>query len=108
MKGLIRTLVLAGALFVVAGAATVNADVKLTCDQPKCQYNERLGKSQTKSYDLYCKGATSTSQYTYGCHPPKHVTCWPGDYKEYYNCYCTNWSAESAKYVDIDIICNNI
>ena len=105
MKSLIKTLVLAGVLSLWAGAAAVKANVELTCEQQKCQYNERLGKSQTRTFDLYCKNISKTEDYSIGCHPPSGVTCLPRDDTTYYDCTCTNWSPSKAKYVDIDILC---
>ena len=107
MKLLIKTLVLASALSVFVGAAAVEAkNITLNCDQLKCQYNERLGKSQTNSFDGYCEGKSSGKDFSMDCHPPKGVTCVnAANVGTHWNCQCTNWDPTAAHSVDIDLIC---
>ena len=107
LKGLVRTLVLGSALFVMAGAAAVKANtVKLHCEQPKCTYSKQMKASATTIYKGWCDGE-KPADYTMVCHPVNGMTCVaaaPGP--EYWSCLCTNWKTKKQN-VGIDLICTN-
>lgn len=105
MKGLIATLVLCGALSVLAGNAV--AAVDLVCGLTECKYNEELGPDKTKTFHAYCTGE-SMADYNMACHAVKGTTCTdPFSMKNYWSCSCTNWNATERKTVSIDVLCKD-
>ena len=107
MRDQVKTLLLAGALSVLAGGAIAKQVEDLHCGQSKCVYDEEMGPSQTKTYLGYCDGyhneATNSTMY---CHPVKGMTCsFIGFTTDHWNCICTNWIATKEQHATIDMDC---
>ncbi len=108
MKDLVRTLLLGGALSVLAGGAIANQVEELHCQQSECAFDEELGPSQTRIFHGYCAGE-KVSEYKMVCHAVKGTTCTKGVSvaSSYWSCTCTNWDPTQRKYVTIDILCDD-
>ncbi len=105
MKDLVRTLLLGGALSLLAGGAFAWKTEDLHCDTSKCAFDEELGPSQTKSYIGYCDGySNSPSNSTMVCHAVKGMTCTNAQFGSHWSCICTNWAIKE-QHTTIDVYC---
>ena len=109
MKDLIKTLVLASALSVLAGV-DVAAIEDLPCDQTKCVFHILLNRSGTEQMRGWCQGVTMTgNNSSMDCHPVKGMTCTSPEYRSkndpYWACSCTNWSTAKKQSATIDVFC---
>lgn len=109
MKALARTVLLVGALSVLAGGAIAKQVEDLHCEQSKCAYNEEIGPSQTKTYQGYCDGyRNEDSNSTMYCHPVKGMTCsFIGFVDDHWTCTCTNWKTKE-QHATIDLYCPGV
>ncbi len=108
MKDLVRTLLLGGALSVLAGGAIAKYVVPLHCQQPKCAFDVELGPSQTKVFHGYCDGYHTTyPNSNMICHKAKDLTCTVTVFEDnYWQCTCTNWAIKE-QHTTINVYCQN-
>ncbi len=106
MKDLVRTLLLGGALSILAGGAIAKQVEDLHCGQSQCAFDEEFGPSQTKTFNGYCDGyknyPTNTNMI---CHAVKGMTCTMVEFfADHWQCQCTNW-ATKEQHTTIDVYC---
>ncbi len=106
MKDLVRTLLLGGALSVLAGGAIAKQVEDLHCQQPHCAFDEELGPSQTKTFKGYCNYTMDESNSNMICHAVKGMTCTLIilERGNYWQCMCTNWETKE-RHTTIDVYC---
>lgn len=113
MKGLVKTLVLAGVLSVVAGADGAKAVKKLSCSQTKCTYNEEFNKSQMKTFHGHCNSSTPMTAENSNmiCHKAQYLSCSPGQIENqnetdtFWKCTCMNGSDKHKANTTVDLFC---
>ncbi len=105
MKDLLRTLLIGGALSVLAGGAIANQTEDLHCKQAKCVFDGELEPSQTKTFSGYCDGypnnATNSGMV---CHAATGMVCDPSKFGQHWQCTCTNWATKKQP-ATIDVYC---
>ncbi len=105
MKDLVRTLLLCGALSVLAGGAIAKQVEDLHCKQAKCAFGEEFGPSQTKTFNGYCDGySNDRDNSNMICHAAKGLTCTIAVISENWRCTCTNWDIKE-QHTTIDVYC---
>ncbi len=107
MKDLVSTLLLGGALFVLAGGAIAKQGEDLHCNTSNCAFDEELGPSQTKTFIGYCDGySNAPSNSTMVCHAVKGMTCTNAQFDNHWSCICTNWETKE-RHTTIDVYCKD-
>lgn len=109
MRGLATTLMLAGALSLLAGV-DVAAIEDLPCGETKCVFHVELHRSGTEEIRGFCTKASMTEDNSsMDCHPVKGMTCTSPGFNSsshpYWVCTCTNWSATKKQSATIDVFC---
>lgn len=113
MNGLFKTLVLAGALSVLAGADGAKAVQELSCSQTKCSYNEEFGPSQTKTFHGHCNSSTpmTSGNSKMICYKAEFLACSTGVIENqgksdtFWKCTCINGSDKNRAYTTISLSC---
>lgn len=109
MKALVKTLVFAGALSLLA-ATDVAAIEDLPCDETKCVFHVLLKEMGTEENRGFCPEVTMTGYNSEMiCHPVKGMTCtdaaFVGGKHPYWSCTCTNWNTLKKQTATIDVMC---